>query len=62
MRGLHPLWALVGLVLCVIVAVMVAPVFPTPIDTLLYWGGWIGALVFLVLGILWIAAPSSRRL
>lgn len=60
MRGVHPLWALVGLVLCVLLAVILAPVFPYPLDAILYWVGWLGALVFLVLGILWIAAPGRR--
>jgi hypothetical protein len=60
MRGIHPLWAAVAAVLCVIVALVLAPVFPVPLSTILYWAGWIGALVFVVLGIAWLAAPGRR--
>ena len=60
MRGLHPLWALLGAVLCIVVAVVIGPRFPDPLDDVLYWGGWIGALLFVVAGIAWFAAPSRR--
>jgi hypothetical protein len=60
MRGIHPLWAAIATVLCIVVALVLAPVFPAPLSTILYWAGWIGALIFVVLGIVWLAAPGRR--
>lgn len=60
MRAVHPLWALVGLVLCILLATILAPVFPYPLDLILFWAGWIGAVIFLVLGILWLARGPRR--
>lgn len=61
MRGVHPLWAAIAAILCVVVALVLAPVFPAPLSTILYWAGWIGALIFVVLGIAWLVPPPSRR-
>jgi putative Mn2+ efflux pump MntP len=60
MRGIHPLYAALGTLACIVIALFLAPVFPMPLSTILYWAGWIGALLFVVLGIVWLAAPARR--
>jgi putative Mn2+ efflux pump MntP len=60
MRGIHPLYAAIGAVLCVVLAMFIAPVFPVPLSTILYWAGWVGALIFVVLGVAWLI-PAGRR-
>lgn len=55
MRGVHPLYAFLGAIVAVLVAMFVAPVFPVPLSTLVYWLAWIAALVLVVLGIVWFA-------
>lgn len=44
-------WYLIATVIAVVVAVFISPVFPAPLSTLLYWAGWIAALVFLIMAI-----------
>ncbi len=46
-----PLWVryLIGVVLGVLLALVLAPYFPAPLDQLLYWVGWIVAAVCLVM-------------
>lgn len=46
-----PLFArylLVALV-AALVAIFLSPVFPGPLNTIVYWGCWIAALIFVVL-------------
>lgn len=49
-----PTWLayIVGAVLGVLVALVIAPLPPAPISTLLYWGGWIVFAVCVVMAIL----------
>jgi len=46
-----PLWAkyLLGALVAALVAIFLAPVFPDPLDDIVHWGGWIAALVLLIL-------------
>jgi hypothetical protein len=49
-RTIHPLYAFLGALVCVLAAVLIAPLFPHPAGTLLYWVGLIAALVLVVVG------------
>lgn len=46
-----PLWVryLIGVALGVLLALVLAPLFPAPIDQVLYWVGWVAAAVCLIL-------------
>lgn len=58
MRPIHPVPAIIGIIVAVLVAVYLSPVFPAPLSTIVYWAGWIVALVLLVLGAWWLTSRS----
>lgn len=57
--GVHPLYAFLGALVAVLVAMFVAPVFPVPLSTLLYWAGWITAVVLVILGVIGLAKRTG---
>lgn len=57
-----PTWLayLLGALVAVVLATVLAPVFPAPLSTLLFWGGWIAALVLTVLAVVALVRGSAR--
>lgn len=51
MRTYHPLYVFLAALVCVLVSVLLAPVFPEPVSTLIYWSGFIAALALVVVGV-----------
>lgn len=46
-----PAWLryLLGAIVAALIAIFLSPVFPDPIDTIVYWLAWIAALILAVM-------------
>lgn len=54
---------LLGAVVAALIALFLSPVFPPPLDQIIYWLAWIAALVLAVMAVLDLARSrgSGRR-
>lgn len=49
MRTRNPLYLALAALLCILVAILVSPLIPHPLGTIVFWLAWIGSVLLFVL-------------